>query len=67
MLKRFCDCCGKELRDVWYEMHPIARDNCSSRCLTETAVNSLANAFSTNSEYCKECVSAAMDVLKKKY
>ena len=67
MVKRFCDCCGKELGDVWYEMYPIARDNCMNRCHAETAANSLANALSPKSEYCKECISAAMDVLKKKY
>ena len=67
MIKRFCDCCGKELGDTWYVMYPMARDNKKNGCTTESTTNSLVNVFARKDEYCAECISAAMEVLEKKY
>lgn len=66
MVKRFCDCCGKEMGATWYEVKVHARTSDDVQGTTmEAFTENLSQVFEPVKEYCKACVDVAMLMLEK--
>lgn len=66
MVKRFCDRCGKELGETWYQITTTARCNTDGKCTLVGAAHNLNVLFAPTPDYCEECAEEFRRFLEKK-
>ena len=67
MIKRYCDRCGKECGDTWYNINIIAEcENRNMSITTATAMSKTASVFKKPKDYCRECTEEFEEFLQKK-
>lgn len=66
MIKRFCDRCGRELGETWYQITISARCNHDDRCTLSGLAHNLNAAFAPTPDYCEECKEEFQKFLRNK-
>lgn len=67
MVKRYCDRCGKECGDTWYNINITAEcENRTFPITTWAAMSYTTSVFEKTKDYCRECTEEFEEFLQKK-